>query len=108
MQQLGINYARAERDEAMSRAVDAAKGRVPKWSSIAFEYVRLFALQHKDMRFIGRNITQAAKAYGLVSPATEKSWGGPINRAIREGVIRKVGFTQDANRHCAIVPEYTA
>lgn len=92
----------------MQRAVDAANGRVPKWTEVAFEYVRLFAQQRRGERFTGREITQAAKAYGLESPANEKAWGWPIQRAVREGVIRKVGFTQDTNRHCAVVPEYTA
>ena len=106
--QLDINFARAERDEAMQRAVDAANGRVPKWSEVAFQYVRLYAQQHCGVRFIGRDITQAAKAYGLESPASPKAWGGPIQRAVREGVIRKAGYSQDANRHCSPVPMYEA
>lgn len=106
--QLAIDFARAERDAAMQQAVDAANSRVPRWSEVAFQYVRLYAQQRRGQRFIGRDITQAAKAYGLESPASPKAWGGPIQRAVREGVIRKVGAAPDLNRHMALVPEFTA
>lgn len=106
--QLRIDFARAQRDESMQRAVDAAEGRVPRWGEVAFQYIRLYAQQHKGTRFIGRDITQAAKVYGLESPASEKAWGGPVQRAVREGVLRKVGFAQDPNRHCSPVPLFEA
>ena len=108
MTQLAIDFSRAERNEAMQRAVDAADGRVPKWSDVALEYVRLYAIQHRGERFIGRDVTQAAKAYGLESPANDKAWGAVLMRAAREGVIRKVGYAQDRNRHLSPVPEYSA
>ena len=106
--QLAIDFARAERDAAMQQAVDAANGRVPKWSSVAFEFIRLYAMQHRGQKFIGRDITQAALAYGLESPASPKAWGGPIQRAVKEGVLVKVGFAQDFNRHCSPVPQFEA
>ena len=105
--QLSIDFARAERDEAMQRAVDAADGRVPKWSEVAYQYVRLYAQRNRGKQFIGRAITQAAKAYGLESPASEKAWGSVIQRAVREGVLMKIGFAQDPNRHCSPVPKFT-
>jgi hypothetical protein len=106
--QLQIDFARSQRDEAMQRAVDAANGRVPKWSEVALQYIRLYAQQHRGERFIGRDITQAAKVYGLESPSSPKAWGSPIQKAVEEGILRKVGFSQDANRHCSPVPMYEA
>ena len=106
--QLNIDFARAERDLAMQAAVDAAEGRVPRWGEVAFQYIRLYATQRRGQRFIGRDITQAAKAYGLESPASPKAWGGPVQRAVRAGVLVKVGFAQDANRHCSPVPLFEA
>lgn len=108
MNQLAIDFARAERNEAMQAAVDAADGRVPSWSEVAFQFVRLYAQQHKGERFIGRDITEAAKKYGLESPASPKAWGAPIQRAVRERVLRKLGCAPDPNRHMSPVPEYTA
>lgn len=106
MNQLAIDFARAERNEAMQRAVDAADGRVPTWSEVALEYVRLYAIQHRGERFIGRDITQAAKAYGLESPASEKAWGAVLQRASKLKIIRRVGYAQDPNRHLSPVPEW--
>lgn len=108
MNQLAFDFARLERNEAMQRAVEAADGRVPKWSSVALEFIRLYAMRNRGKTFIGRDITQAAKAYGLESPASEKAWGSPIQRAVREGILIKVGFAQDPNRHCSPVPLFRA
>lgn len=108
MTQLAIDFARAERNEAMQRAVDAADGRVPKWSEVAYQFVRLYAQQHRGERFIGRDITQAAKAYGLESPASEKAWGAVLQRAARERVIERVGYAQDPNRHASPVPQWVS
>jgi hypothetical protein len=108
MTQLDIDFARAARDEGIDRAVSHAESEVPRWADVAFEFVKLYAIQHKGQRFIGRQIVLASKEYGLIQPPNDKAFGGPIMRAVREGVIRKVGFTQDPNRHCAAVPEYEA
>lgn len=108
MTQLAIDFSRAERNEAMQRAVDAADGRVPKWSDVALEYVRLYAIQHRGERFIGRDVTQAAKAYGLEAPTNDKAWGAVLMRAAREGVIVRVGYAQDPNRHLSPVPQWEA
>lgn len=106
--QLSIDFARASRDEGISRAVDRADRAVAGWSDLAFEFVKLYAQQNKGRRFIGRDITQAAKEWGLAEPTNEKAWGGPLQRAARAGVIRKVGAEPDPNRHMALVPLWTA
>lgn len=108
MNQFAMDFARAERNEAMQRAVDAADGRVPKWSDVALEYVRLYAQQHRGERFIGRDITQAAKKYGLESPASDKAWGAVLQRASKLNIIRRVGYAQDPNRHLSPVPQWMA
>jgi len=108
MTQLAIDFARAARDDGMRRAEDAANDRVPSWSEVAFQFVKLYAQQHRGARFIGRDITEAAAKRGIESPASPKAWGAPIQRAVRERVIRKLGYAPDPNRHMSPVPEYTA
>lgn len=108
MNQMSIDFAKAARDEGISRAVDRAERAVSGWSDLAFEFIKLYAQQHKGARFIGRDITQAAKSYGLIEPPNEKAWGGPLQRAARAGVIRKIGAEPDPNRHMALVPLWTA
>ena len=105
--QLDIDFARKERDEGITRAVANADGDVPGWSALGFSWVKLFAVMHRGKQFTGRDIVLASRAQ-VIQPPNDKAWGGPIQKAVREGVIRKCGFTQDPNRHCAIVPQYTA
>lgn len=107
--QLSIDFARAARDEGISRAVDRAERAVAGWSDLAFEFIKLYAQQHRGQTFIGREIVLAAKAWGLVDPPDDRAWGGPMQRASRAGVIRKTGRTApDPNRHCNPVPLWTA
>lgn len=104
MNQMSINFARAARDEGISRAVDRADRAVAGWSDLAFEFIKLFAQQSGGNEFIGRDIVVAAKSYGLIQPPNDKAWGGPIQRAARAGIIRRVGAAPDPNRHMVLVP----
>ena len=108
MSQLPIDFARAERDQGIERAVSRADRSTPGWSDLALAYIRLYASQNKGRRFIGRDIVLASRTYGVIQPPNDKAWGGPICRAIKAGVIRKVGTAQDPNRHCNPVPQYEA
>ena len=106
--QLDIDFARAARDEGMQRAEDRANDVVVGWSELAFKYVQLFATQRKGKRFIGREIVLAAKSYGLLEPSNDKAWGSPIQKAVRLGILRKVGYAPDPNRHMSPVPLFEA
>lgn len=108
MTQLSIDFARAARDEGISRAVDRVDRAIAGWSDLAFDFIKLYAQQHRGQTFIGRDITQAAKSWGLIEPPNDKAWGGPMLRASRAGVIRKIGTAPDPNRHCNPVPLWTA
>ena len=108
MNQLAIDFARAARDEGISRAVDHAESDSPGWGELAFRYIQLYAQQHRGERFIGRDIVLASKAYGLIQPPTDKAWGGPMQKAAKRGVLRKVGTAPDPNRHCNPVPLWEA
>jgi hypothetical protein len=41
---------------------------------------------------------------GVIQPSNAKAWGGPIQRAAREGLIKRIGFDEDPNRHGNPVP----
>jgi hypothetical protein len=47
---------------------------------------------------------QASVAKGVIQPSNAKAWGGPIQRAAREGLIKRIGFDEDPNRHGNPVP----
>ncbi len=91
--------ARAAAQEGIDRAVSAADRAIAGWSDLALRYVRLYATQNRGKQFIGYEIVQASIAAGIIQPENAKAWGGPIQRAAREGLIRKVGTAPDPNRH---------
>lgn len=107
-EQISIDFARAARDEGIQRATSRADRAVAGWSDLAFEFVKLYAQQYRGKRFIGRDIVLAAKSWGLIDPPNDKAWGGPMLRASRAGIIRKVGTAPDPNRHMNPVPLWTA
>lgn len=96
--------------EGIDQAVAHADRDAPGWSSVAFEFVKLHAMQNRGARFTGYEIVRAALAYGVPKPPTDKAFGGPIQRAARAGLIRKVGSVADPNpeRHGSDVPLWEA
>lgn len=104
MIQLSIELARAARDDGIERAVEHANADVAGWSDLALAYIKFFAAQNKEMKFTGLDIRLASVKYGLIQPVNPKAWGGPVNRAVRAGVIKRVGTVPDPNRHCNPVP----
>ena len=108
MNQVELNFARAARDEGIRRSESRANEAIPGWSDLAFQFIQLYAQRNRGKQFIGRDVVLAAKAYGLIDPPNDKAWGGPMQRASKAGVIRKVGVAQDPNRHCNPVPLWLA
>lgn len=104
MSQLDLDFARAQRDEGITRAVASADGSVPGWSDLALVWIRLYAQQHRGERFIGREVVLASREHGVIQPPNDKAWGGPMQRAAKLGIIRRVGSAPDPNRHCNPVP----
>ena len=102
--------ARSEAQEGIDRAVAHAERDVPGWSDVAYEFIRLHAMQNRGKRFTGYEIVQAALAYGVPKPPTDKAFGGPLQRAARAQVLRKVGGVPDPNpeRHGSMVPLWEA
>lgn len=103
-----LTIAREMRDEGIERAVARADGAAPGWSDLALEWIKLFAMQNRGRRFIGREVVLASRCYGVIQPPNDKAWGGPMKRAAELGVIRKVGTAPDPNRHCNPVPLWEA
>ncbi len=101
--------SRAAAQEGIDRAVDHAERDVPVWSEVAFAFVKLYATQHRGEKFTGYEIVRASKAR-VTAPPTDKAWGGPLQRAARAGIIRKVGGVPDPNpeRHGSMVPLWEA
>ena len=105
MEQLTILHeiARRQAQEGMDRALESAEQVVPKWGDIAFAWIERYARSHQ--RFTGWMLVKAAaNDPNFPPPPTEKAWGGPIQRASRRGIIRRVGTEKDPHRHGNPIP----
>jgi hypothetical protein len=100
--------AKRAAQDGIDRAVAAADRSIAGWSDFAFDFIKLWASANSGKRAIGHDIVQASIAAGIAQPPNPKAWGGPIQRAARIGVIRKVGTAPDPNRHTNPVPLWEA
>lgn len=98
--------ARREAQAGIDLAVSAADRQVDGWSALALEAVKEYAAQHKGARFTGHELI-AALAH-VAQPPNSKAWGGPIQRAAHAGALKRVGFTEDPNRHGNPIPLWEA
>jgi hypothetical protein len=96
--------ARRAAQAGIEQAVSAADREIEGWSDMALRYVRLYATQNRGKQFIGHNIVQASITAGIIQPPNLKAWGWPLQRAAREGIIVRVGYAEDPNRHGNPVP----
>lgn len=106
--QFDIDFARAERDDGIKRAVDHAEEDCPGWAELALQFIKVHCAKNRGARFTGLQLREASIAYGLIQPENSKAWGGPISRAARAGTLKRVGTVPDPNRHCNPVPLWEA
>ena len=100
--------ARRAAQAGIAQAAESADRKVNGWTDLAFEFVKLYAMQNKGKRFTGRDIVLASKAKGIIQPENDKAWGEPIRRAATGGIIKRAGFAEDPNRHGNPVPLWEA
>lgn len=98
------SISRRDAQRGIDQAAAAADRRQRGWTEMAFEFVKLFALQNRGKQYIGHDIVRASCVRGIIQPENPKAWGQPIQRASREGLIKRVGFAPDPNRHTNPVP----
>jgi len=96
--------ARRDAQAGIDQAVAAADRQIEGWSDLAYAFIELFCTRNKGRRCIGHEIVQASVEYGVIQPANAKAWGAPIQRAARSGLLKRVGYGEDPNRHGNPVP----
>lgn len=96
--------ARRDAQEGIDRALATAEREIEGWGDLAYRFIRNYATVNKGKRVIGHEIIKASVSYGIVQPGNSKAWGGPLQRAARNGLILKVGTAADPNRHTNPVP----
>lgn len=96
--------AKRDAQAGIDRAAAAADRHVDGWTARAYEFVCKFAEQNRGREFIGAEIVKASLQTDIPQPPNMKAWGAPLQRAARRGVIVKVGYAEDPDRHGAPVP----
>jgi len=85
------------RDAGIAQAADHAASVDISWADRAYEHLTTYAEAHNS--FISHDVTD-----GLVSPTSQKAWGAVFVRAVRAGVIEKVGFGISGRRNMSPTP----
>lgn len=85
------------RDAGMAQAHDHAEEVDTTWPQRA--YAHLLEYAHSHAQFISHDVTD-----GCPSPTTQKAWGAIFTKAVREGVIEKIGYGISDRRHCSPTP----
>ena len=105
--QLPIDFdaARARRDAGMASSLDHAESDTPGWGDHAFALLRQFAcLQHKP--WTCEQFRAWAYDRSLPKPAEERAFGPVTQRAIRAGLIHRVGYAPAASSNGSPKPQY--
>ena len=85
-----MTLARNKGEVGIIRSILHAEKDSPHWADAAFSQLAVFAGRRRRP-FTIENFRQYAEGHGLPVPPDRRAYGGPTQRAIRRGVIRKVG-----------------
>jgi hypothetical protein len=83
--------AAALRDAGILMAVEHADQVEPDWSTLAYDALKQY-LRISRGTFMTEEVRSYAKAIGVPTPPSLRSWGAIMTRASKEKLIRHVGF----------------
>lgn len=89
------------RDAGMQSAADHADRVVGAWSESAYTALCHFIGKLKPPEFTTEEVREWALFVGLEEPPDRRAWGSVMMRAVRRGLIYKVGYRahRDPSRH---------
>ena len=97
--QLNLFTGQQLRDKGISQAVDNADNNSENWSGKAYQFLLSYIKQNRE--FMAEDVRLAS--VGIVdAPPSSRAWGGIIVRAVKAGLIQRVGFrnVSNAKAHC--------
>lgn len=88
MNQLSIDFARARRDDGITRSGDHAGD---TWKRGARGYLLEYLATHAGP-FMAEDVREFAESRGFQAPPDGRAWGSVMQSAARAELIRKVGY----------------
>lgn len=87
------------RDAGIRQAVDHADMLHINWSENAFQYLKHYIRDNKV--FMAEDVRESARGI-IPEPPSKRAWGGVIVRAVKQGMITRIGFSNVKNikAHC--------
>lgn len=100
-----FTVARKRRDEGIASSLAHADADHPKWSVRAFRLLVQY-VSETNHPFTIEHFRPWAYAHGLEEPSEERAFGGVTCKAIRDGVIVRVGYAPAASSNNAVKALY--
>ena len=94
--------ARRKADTGMTMAAEHADDVTPRWTDVAEQFLTVYAV--RNWLFMGEEVVEAAREWGLVEPPDARAWGAVFKRAARAGVIVKDGYGKARTSNLSMKP----
>lgn len=102
---LDFEAARARRDAGMASALDHAEDESPGWADRAFDLLVQYATEQAHP-FTIEAFRWWAEAGGFEHPPESRAYGPITQKAIRRGVIARIGYAPAASSNGSPKPLY--
>ena len=89
-----INNGSQLRDKGIKQAINNANDTHEKWSDKAYKFLLDYIKSHKEFMTEELRVDSEKE---IPKPPSNRAWGGIILRAVRAGLIHRVGFANVKN-----------
>ena len=104
MQQITMDFTASQlRDQGIKRAVEKANKTDPGWSEQAYDLFKQF-LDVRYQTFMIEDFRQYAIPMGLPKPPNDRAFGFIPIRAVKEGLIYRVGYGKTTGKSAHKTP----
>jgi hypothetical protein len=101
--QLNIFEGNAARDEGIQRAAIHAEAVNPGWNDQAYELLLKFLSVHVGP-FMAEEVRSYAAMIDFPLPPHARAWGSVVVRAVKAGIIQRVGYEKVKNKNAHRTP----
>jgi len=97
--QLDLFTGQELRDAGIKQSMETAEKHQENWTHFAYQFLLNYTKANKE--FMAEDVRNASE--GIVqSPPSKRAWGGIFVKAVKSGLIERIGFrnVKNANAHC--------